>query len=96
VTNQKAKREEFMKKLINGVDTVLEESLDGFAAAHTDILVLGPERKFLRRRDLKAGKSASSPAEAPAMSRCMQALSVSVCSMPPAPVRCSPRRRPTR
>jgi len=45
-----------MKKLINSVDTVLEESLDGFAGAHTDILVLGPERKFLRRRDLKAGK----------------------------------------
>jgi len=45
-----------MKKLINSVDTVLEESLDGFAAAHADIVVLGPERKFLRRRDVKAGK----------------------------------------
>ena len=31
-----------MKKLINGADTVLEESLDGFAAAHADILLLGP------------------------------------------------------
>src|SRR6266536_5008525 len=38
-----------MKKLINGTDTVLEESLDGFAAAHADIVALGPERKFLRR-----------------------------------------------
>src|SRR6202161_769890 len=47
-----------MKKLINGVDTVLEESLDGFAAAHADILLLGAQRKFLRRRTLKPGKVA--------------------------------------
>jgi dihydroxyacetone kinase-like protein len=47
-----------MKKLINGADTVLEESLDGFAAAHADILLLGPERKFVRRRTLKPGKVA--------------------------------------
>jgi len=45
-----------MKKLINGAGTVLEESLDGFAAAHADILLLGPERKFVRRRTLKPGK----------------------------------------
>jgi dihydroxyacetone kinase-like protein len=47
-----------MKKLINGADTVLEESLDGFAAAHADILFLGAERKFVRRRTLKPGKVA--------------------------------------
>src|SRR5207342_961821 len=47
-----------MKKLINGADTVLEESLDGFAAAHTDILLLGAERKFVRRKSLKPGKVA--------------------------------------
>src|SRR4030081_3250736 len=47
-----------MKKLINGAETVLEESLDGFAAAHADILLLGPERKFVRRRMLKPGKVA--------------------------------------
>ena len=47
-----------MKKLINSADTVLEESLDGFAAAHADILVLGAERKFLRRRTSKPGKVA--------------------------------------
>src|SRR5277367_5855841 len=47
-----------MKKLINSVDTVLEESLDGFAAAHADILLLGAERKFVRRRELKPGKVA--------------------------------------
>src|SRR6185312_12002966 len=47
-----------MKKLINGAETVLEESLDGFAAAHADILLLGTERKFVRRRTLKSGKVA--------------------------------------
>src|SRR5438067_10359487 len=47
-----------MKKLINGAETVLEESLDGFAAAHADILLLGAERKFVRRRTLKPGKVA--------------------------------------
>src|SRR5215213_1335037 len=47
-----------MKKLINGADTVLEESLDGFGAAHADILLLGAERKFVRRRTLKPGKVA--------------------------------------
>ena len=47
-----------MKKLINDVDDVLAESLDGFAAAHADIVTLGAERKFVRRRALKAGKVA--------------------------------------
>ena len=47
-----------MKKLINSTDTVLEESLDGLAAAHADILLLGAERKFVRRRTLKPGKVA--------------------------------------
>src|ERR1700752_3934246 len=48
----------FMKKLINGAETVLEESLDGFAAAHADILLLGTDRKFVCRRNLKSGKVA--------------------------------------
>jgi dihydroxyacetone kinase-like protein len=47
-----------MKKLINSTETVLEESLDGFAAAHADILLLGAERKFVQRRTLKPGKVA--------------------------------------
>ena len=47
-----------MKKLINSVETVLSESLDGFAAAHGDIIVLGDERKFVRRRMLTPGKAA--------------------------------------
>jgi len=47
-----------MKKLINAVDDVLAESLDGFAAAHADLVVLGEERKYLRRRTLTQGKVA--------------------------------------
>src|SRR6202050_929750 len=45
-----------MKKLINAVDDILGESLDGFAAAHSDIVTLGDERKFVRRRHLTPGK----------------------------------------
>ncbi|RUV88443.1 dihydroxyacetone kinase subunit DhaK [Mesorhizobium sp. M1A.F.Ca.IN.022.07.1.1] len=47
-----------MKKFLNSVDTVLTESLDGFVAAHSDILALGDEHKFVRRRTLKPGKVA--------------------------------------
>ncbi|PBC09869.1 dihydroxyacetone kinase subunit DhaK [Mesorhizobium sp. WSM3859] len=47
-----------MKKFINSVETVLTESLDGFAAAHADILVLGDDHKFIRRKQLKPGKVA--------------------------------------
>jgi dihydroxyacetone kinase-like protein len=47
-----------MKKLINDVETVLAESLDGFAAAHADIVSLGTERQFVRRRNIKPGKVA--------------------------------------
>jgi dihydroxyacetone kinase-like protein len=47
-----------MKKLINATDDILTESLDGFAAAHADIVTLGAEHKFVRRRALKAGKVA--------------------------------------
>lgn len=45
-----------MKKFLNSVDTMLIESLDGLVAAHSDILMLGPEHKFVRRRSLKPGK----------------------------------------
>jgi phosphoenolpyruvate---glycerone phosphotransferase subunit DhaK len=47
-----------MKKLINATDTVLTESLDGFAAAHADIIALGEEHKFVRRKQLTQGKPA--------------------------------------
>ncbi len=45
-----------MKKLINATAEVLNESLDGFAAAHADIVRLGPERKYVCRKTLRAGK----------------------------------------
>ena len=47
-----------MKKLINATENILTESLDGFAAAHGDIVELGAEHKFVRRRTLKPGKVA--------------------------------------
>ncbi|MBH5366944.1 dihydroxyacetone kinase subunit DhaK [Bradyrhizobium glycinis] len=47
-----------MKKFINSVDGVLAESLDGFAAAHADLVTLGARRKFVRRRDLNPRKVA--------------------------------------
>jgi dihydroxyacetone kinase-like protein len=47
-----------MKKLINDVANVLTESLDGFTAAHGDIVALGAEHKFVQRKTLKPGKVA--------------------------------------
>lgn len=47
-----------MKKLINGTDTILTEALDGFVATHSDILSLGEDYKFIRRKTLKQGKVA--------------------------------------
>src|SRR5438034_11041609 len=37
---------------------MVRESLDGFCAAHADIVTLGAEHKFVRRRALKNGKVA--------------------------------------
>lgn len=45
-----------MKKFINSVDTILTESLEGFVAAHGDIVQLGGGHKFVRRKSLKSGK----------------------------------------
>jgi dihydroxyacetone kinase-like protein len=47
-----------MKKLINEVETVLTESLDGFCAAHAEIVQKGDDAAFVRRRKLKPGKVA--------------------------------------
>ena len=52
------RRRNTMKKFINAVDDVLTESLDGFAAAHSDIVTLGGGHKFIRRKALKPGKVA--------------------------------------
>ena len=45
-----------MKKLMNATDQVLTESLSGFVSAHADLLELGAEGKFVRRKQLKPGK----------------------------------------
>src|ERR1044071_2386976 len=47
-----------MKKLINSPESVLSESLVGFAAAHADIVALDPAGRFVRRRIPRAGKVA--------------------------------------
>jgi dihydroxyacetone kinase-like protein len=47
-----------VKKFLNSVDTILTEGLDGFVAAHSDILALGDDHKFVRRKALKPGKVA--------------------------------------
>jgi phosphoenolpyruvate---glycerone phosphotransferase subunit DhaK len=45
-----------MKKFLNAPETLLDESLDGFVAAHAGVVVAGEERKFIRRRTLSPGK----------------------------------------
>ncbi len=47
-----------MKKLINGTDTVLSESLSGFAKAHADIVTLGADDAYVARKTLAKGKVA--------------------------------------
>src|SRR5437868_8844391 len=47
-----------MKKLINAVGDVVNESLAGFCAAHSDIVRLGKTAPFVLRRHLRAGKVA--------------------------------------
>ncbi len=48
-----------MKKFINHVDTLLDESLRGFAKAHQDLVDLNPEPRFVKRREPpSAGKVA--------------------------------------
>jgi dihydroxyacetone kinase-like protein len=38
-----------MKKFINSIDTLLEESLHGFAKAHADIVEFNSQPHFLKR-----------------------------------------------
>jgi dihydroxyacetone kinase-like protein len=47
-----------MKKFLNSPETILTQSLEGFVHAHRDIVVLGEERKFVRRAQLQKGKVA--------------------------------------
>jgi dihydroxyacetone kinase-like protein len=43
-----------MKKIINGVESLLEESLAGFAKAHSDIIQLNSAPHFIRRKNVSA------------------------------------------
>ncbi|MGB8818439.1 MAG: dihydroxyacetone kinase subunit DhaK [Rhizobiaceae bacterium] len=45
-----------MKKLMNAADTVLTESLAGLTAVHADILALGEDNRFVRRKSTTPGK----------------------------------------
>ena len=47
-----------MKKLINAVEDVVNESLAGFCAAHSDIVRFGETAQFVLRRHLTQGKVA--------------------------------------
>jgi phosphoenolpyruvate---glycerone phosphotransferase subunit DhaK len=47
-----------MKNLMNNVDSMLTESLNGFATAHSDIVALGADAEFIRRKRNKPGKVA--------------------------------------
>jgi len=47
-----------MKKFMNAAETMLSESLSGFAAAHAGIVALGPEGKFVSRARLTPSKVA--------------------------------------
>jgi phosphoenolpyruvate---glycerone phosphotransferase subunit DhaK len=47
-----------MKNLMNNVDSMLTESLNGFATAHSDIVALGADVEFIRRKRNKPGKVA--------------------------------------
>src|SRR5689334_1293977 len=51
-------QEATMKKLINAVDQIIPESLAGLCTAHSDLLTLGEEGKFVRRKQLTPGKVA--------------------------------------
>ena len=47
-----------MKKFVNAIDDILSESLSGFASAHSSLVTLDPENKFVRRTRLTPNKVA--------------------------------------
>jgi dihydroxyacetone kinase-like protein len=47
-----------MKKFINQVDTLLDESLNGFAKAHSDIIRLNSQPRFIQRLNVNTHKVA--------------------------------------
>src|SRR5277367_2789792 len=93
-----------MKKFLNSPQTLLDESLDGFVAAHSDVVVAGEERKFVRRRTLTPGKvalisgggSGHEPLHAGFVGLGMlDAACPGQIFTSPTPTRCSPRSRPS-
>ena len=47
-----------MKKLINSVETILSESLNGFAQAHADIVSVSDDGKYITRKQRATNKVA--------------------------------------
>jgi dihydroxyacetone kinase-like protein len=47
-----------VKKFVNAIDDILSESLSGFASAHSSLVTLDPENKFVRRTRLTPNKVA--------------------------------------
>jgi dihydroxyacetone kinase-like protein len=47
-----------MKKFLNQVDTLLDDSLNGFAKAHADIVTFNPAPRFIQRRQPNPNKVA--------------------------------------
>ena len=47
-----------MKKFMNGIDTMLQQSLAGFARCHADLVSLDSAFRFVSRKEKKAGKVA--------------------------------------
>ena len=86
-----------MKKLINGPLDVMRESLEGFAAAHSDILKAPSiPCTWSGRMPPSRARSASSRAAGAVTSPCTADSWGRACSMPPVPVRSSRPRVPIR
>ncbi len=85
-----------MKKFIDDPNSLLDTSLQGFAKAHADILDLNPEPRFVYRKQRKSGKVALISGGGSGHEPLHSGFVASACSTPPAPAKCSPRRRRTR
>jgi hypothetical protein len=72
-----------MKKLINRVEDVLNEQLQGLAKAHPQ-LTLHQDPLYVTRADAPVAGKVSSPAAAAAMSQCTAAISARGCFLAPA------------
>ena len=86
-----------MKKLINAVEDVVPESLEGLGLAHADLVRIDAANNVvLRRTHPVRARSPCCPAAARATSRSTAASSAWACWTPPVPATCSRRRSPIR